>query len=237
MDIIYMTNKPTTQPYTKFEWPIYADATLAGLAILIPIPGIDWLFETFFKRRMPRAIIRHRQQEVAPPIITILNKDPNAKGCWRSCLTLPIWGLIALIKKLSRKILYFLTVKEATDKTSYYWSQAFLIDYMLLAGYLKNTESAQLAHQAMARVLEANATSPLLQLAQKIITGPKYIFSSLRKARQGDESELIQEKKSILAKAWDDFEDYFNDLAVDFDKTYQEVYQEFLSQELKIDDS
>ena len=37
------------QPNTTFDWLIYADATFAGLSVLIPIPIIDWIFENIFR--------------------------------------------------------------------------------------------------------------------------------------------------------------------------------------------
>lgn len=51
---------PRPQPQTAFEWPIYADATFAGLAVLFPIPLLDWALEEYFRRRMPRTIARYR---------------------------------------------------------------------------------------------------------------------------------------------------------------------------------
>ena len=32
----------------SFDWPMYADATFAGLSLLVPIPLLDWVFEQFF---------------------------------------------------------------------------------------------------------------------------------------------------------------------------------------------
>jgi hypothetical protein len=51
------------QPPAAFDWEVYANATFAGLAVLIPIPLVDWVFEEVFRRRMPAAIITYRNQE------------------------------------------------------------------------------------------------------------------------------------------------------------------------------
>ncbi|HMR66443.1 MAG TPA: hypothetical protein PKE64_20720, partial [Anaerolineae bacterium] len=50
---------------TDFDWGVYADATMAGLAVLVPIPILDWLLEEIFRRRMPQAIARQRGQRLS----------------------------------------------------------------------------------------------------------------------------------------------------------------------------
>jgi hypothetical protein len=214
-----MTNPP--EPRTQFDWPIYANATFAGLAILIPIPVVDWAFEEFFRRRIPGSVARRRGRPLAPIIISTLNK--NDEGCGSTCLMLPVLGIFMLLKSISRKLLYFLTVKEATDKISYYWHQAFLIDYMLLLNHLDEPESAQIARLAMRQVLKTAATSPLLQLARQIVANTRHILRSLRKARRGAEDEMIAQQKLQMIRRWDDFADYFKALAADYLRAYEEV--------------
>ncbi len=214
-----------TDPQTEFDWAIYANATFAGLAVLIPIPIIDWLFEEFFRRRIPGSIAKRRGHELSPVIIRILNKYQR-DGCLKSLWLLPVKLTVELIKRISRKILYFLTIKEATDKVSYYWHQAFLVDYALLANCLKNEdeEGAEIARQAIADVLETITTSPLLQLSQRVTTSTRHILRTLlQKVRSGDEDDLIEEKKSQMVKYWGDFAEYFEALAGQYDQTYQAV--------------
>jgi hypothetical protein len=43
---------------TDFDWLVYADATFAGLAILLPFPFVDSWLEGYFRRRMPGDITR-----------------------------------------------------------------------------------------------------------------------------------------------------------------------------------
>jgi len=51
---------PARRVPTEFDWIIYADATFAGLALLLPIPFVDGLIEAYFRRRMPGDIARRR---------------------------------------------------------------------------------------------------------------------------------------------------------------------------------
>ena len=212
-------NEPSSLK-TEFEWAIYADATFAGLSILIPIPGLDWAFEHYFRTRMPRAIARHRGQALQPEVIKALNQRPS-QGWLKGCLTLAVQAIIWLIKRISRKILYFLTVKEATDMVSYYWHQAFLFDMMLAKNQLAQEETALLARQAMDDVLQTVTISPLLQLAQQITGGTRHIFRTLRRARRGHEDAEIEAARSEMKQTWTDFAEYFALLAEQYDRAYE----------------
>jgi hypothetical protein len=197
---------------------------MAGLANLIPIPGVDWFFEDYFRRQIPLTLAERQHKTLDRHVVGILNK-PSSAGCLNSCLGLPIKLVVELIKRISRKIVYFLTIKEATDKISLYWQQAFLMNYMLAIGHLETVESALLAKEAMAKTIETTNTSPIIQLAQETIAGTKHIFRSLRRARGGTEDELIQEKKSYLAQQWSEFEEYFQSLAEQYTQTYKTLQQ------------
>jgi len=204
--------------YMDFDWGIYVYATCAGLAALIPIPVLDWLVEEFFRRRIPATIAKRRQQNLNPLIIRALNY--NEFGCLKSCLWLPFMLLIVLLKKISQKILYFLTIKEAADKVSHYWHQAFLIDYMLAQGYLTDEDSARVARLAMDRVLKIVTTSPLTQLAQQIIQGTRHIGLTLFKFRRGNEDEVMAKTQSDMAASWANYEEYLKAVAALYEQTY-----------------
>ncbi len=214
------------QPDTTFDWAIYADATFAGLSVLIPIPGVDVLFERYFHQRLPWTITARRNQVLEPIIINQVNKSAKGKGCFLTCLTLPVLGVYFLLKSLSRKILYFLTVKAATDQVSYYWHKAFLLDYMLVAGHLESEASARRARHAMDQALLMTTTSPLLNLAAQVVSGPGRIFRIFRAlyhARRGEEDELIEQKKEQMLEQWTDFDEYFRTLADRYHQTYDEI--------------
>ncbi len=97
------------QPRTTFDWSRYADATLAGLSVLIPIPFLDTVFERFFRHRMPTTIARSRGRVLPARIEAELT--PTSRNVVRACLTLPLTLTIGLVQRLSRKLLYFLTIK------------------------------------------------------------------------------------------------------------------------------
>ena len=209
------------QPRTTFDWGVYANATFAGLSALIPLPFLDSLFEWFFRQRMVRAIARRRGLSLAPVVVYEINRSDES---WlQSCALLPVTLTFQLVKRLSKKLLYFMTIKEATDKLSYYWHRAFLLDYMLLERHLDELASAQVARRALEQTLRTTTTSPLLQLAQQTARGTRHVLPSLRRARVGNEDEVIQQKKTLMAQAWENFGDYLEALAGRYDQAYAEA--------------
>jgi len=225
--------KHEIQPRTAFDWAIYANATLAGLAVLIPIPILDWMVEWFFRRRILSAISKRRGRQLDPEVLRVLKmkNDRGCTGCLVGCLMLPVILTIELIKGIFKKILYFLTIKDATDQLSYYWHQAFLFDYMLLAGHLDEVESAQLAQQAMTRVLSNVTTSPVLKLAQQTTSSLGNVVNVLRYVRQSKEEKQAAQSALQMKGRWHDVEGYFNILAEQYEQVYGMLQEERLLSE------
>jgi hypothetical protein len=208
------------KPQTSFDWPMYADATFAGLSPLVPIPLLDLAFEWLFKRRMLGSIARRRGRKLDPAVYQTMNRG---QGCREGCLLWPIKLIFVLLKRISRKLLYFLTIKEASDQLSHYWHRAFLLDYMLALGHLDSPETAAIARQALDKVLNTPDTSPLHQFAQQIAQNTRHVWRSLRGARLGQEDEEINEKKGRMARAWEDFREYLEGVGLRYEDIYTEL--------------
>ncbi|HFC11405.1 MAG TPA: hypothetical protein ENJ56_01075 [Anaerolineae bacterium] len=201
------------QPSTKFDWTLYADATLAGLSVLIPIPFLDSLTEKFFRRRITPAIAKYHKKSLPPATIAHLNHDKST--IWQrigGCLLLPFTLTIGLLVQLSRKILYFLTVKKAVDALNYYWQRAFLLNHMIAVGHLDQAEGVDSADAALETVLAANRTSPLIKLAQDIISSPRKIIRGVRNVRKGKGDAAIDETRQEISQSWSSFNNHFHDL-------------------------
>ncbi|MCA9969188.1 MAG: hypothetical protein KC425_03180 [Anaerolineales bacterium] len=205
----------------RFDWLRYADATFAGLALLIPIPLLDVAFEWFFRRRMVRTIAARHGRSLSPEVVRLVNRSPDA--WWQGCLLAPLKLLILFLKRLSRKLLYFLTVKEATDQLGHYWHRAFLLDHMLRQGHLDDAQRAETAVAAMETVLDTRTTSPLNQLAAQILDRASHVLrSSLRWVRRGQEDAVVQETRQTMAARWGDFAAYLTDVAAEYDRLVRE---------------
>ena len=197
----------------RFDWLIYGDATLAGLSVLIPFPFVDSLFERFFRRRIIGAIAARRRFPLSPQIATIIN---NRRSVWSmvwGCLLFPFVIIFELIIKLSRKLLYFLTIKRSIDALNYYWQRAFLLDYLLQRGYLNSPERAEVAISALEKLLEDVGSSPLTRLARQIVTSPWRILRSLWRVRQGQGDRSIEQTRATMSQSWASFSVYLQTLA------------------------
>lgn len=212
--------EPSAKESPRFDWAVYADATFAGLAALIPLPIVDLYFEWLFRRRMVRAIALKNGRILNAPTINKINR--NRSNRLSGCLLWPFKLLYSFIKKLSRKILYFLAIKEAVDNLNYYWHRAFLLDHMMQAGYLDNSQ-AEIEQAALTLhiVLETTSESPLLQLARQVVGSGRHILLSLwRWRRHGEEDETAMAAKEQMKRRWHDFNAYFQQLLILYDKTY-----------------
>jgi hypothetical protein len=209
------TNTPP--PTTQFDWQLYADATFAGLSLLIPIPLLDVAFEWFFRRRMARTIAKRNGRSLPPTVLSAINHNPDA--WWQGCLLAPFKLLLLFLKRLSRKLLYFLTIKEAADQLNHYWHRAFLLNYMVQRGDLDGVETAVPALQAMHSVLKTHVSSPLTQLARQILDNVSHILRSIvRWLRRGREDEVVKSTRQTMAAHWLDFADYFDEVARQYER-------------------
>lgn len=201
---------------TEFDWSRYADATLAGLSVLIPVPFVDDAFESFFRRRIRGAVARSRGRSIAGDVRAALEAEDAGRS---GCATLPLRLVLGLLKRLSRKLLYFLTVKQATDRLSYYWYRAFLVDHMLLSGHLDSTGSARAGHRAMEQVL-ATTGGPLPRVARQVVAGMRDVWPALRRARRGEEAEEVRQTRDELERHWSDIAAELDAVAARYDEAY-----------------
>lgn len=215
---------------TDFDWLVYADATFAGLSVLIPIPFVDALLEEYFRRRMPRDIARRRGR--ALPLAAIYEVNRKRRGSFLAgCLMLPLNLIIYVIRNLYRTIVYVLSVVDASNNLSRYWHRAFLLDYMIGRGHLDNAQSAAVAAQAMHRVLENTQTSPMFNLAQQIIETASHQIRNLMRAifrfvRRREETDAVKRTRISIAAQWAEFRDYLIELAGRYDAAYDAIRRE-----------
>jgi len=208
-------------PNNGFDWAIYADATLAGLSILIPVPFADSVAEDYFRNRMVNAIARRRGQDIHPQADNVINRSQEGIMSFvNGCLLWPFRFVLDLLLRVSRKVLYFLTIKRAIDSLNRYWQRAYLLDYMVQQGYLNNSSTLQPAARALEEVLKTEGTSPLTRLAREIVSSPSRMIQSVRRAQQGEEDEKMQEARTTMSQAWSRYDDYFQRLEGHFEVAY-----------------
>ena len=203
---------PTTHHRVPFRWQVFADATCAGLAVLVPIPFADLLLQRFFRRRMPAAIAatnnvtidRERLERLVP-------KRPLLSA--ESCLTLPLAAALFVVKRLSRKLLYFLTIKEATDSLSAHWQRAYLIDHIIRAGHLTGFGDPSVTFSALEAALMETSASPLRRIAEIAVQRSHHVLKMLLRARRGGAEAAIRDETGVLERHWNEVLDALAGLA------------------------
>lgn len=207
---------------STFDWTIYADATLAGLSVLIPIPFLDSITEDFFRNRMVATIARRRNQVLHPQAEAVVNRTKFEMWTWLGgCFLWPFRFALDLILRLSRKILYFLTIKKAVDALNYYWRRAYLLDYMIRNGYLSDELSLEQAVLALEQILAEEDRSPMTSLARELLKSPSRLVRAVRQARIGEDSGEVLEIRRTMDGTWDRYEDYLQRLQNRFKHVYE----------------
>jgi len=225
-----MSSEPVL-PRTTFDWAIYVDATLAGLAILIPVPLVDVFVEWLFKRRIPQAVAKRNGRRLDRYTVYYLNNDPfSCVGC----LMWPLALLLLFLKRLFKTILYFLTIKEATDKLSLYWHRAFLIDFMVRRGDLDDEQTAKIAAAALRELLQNLTTSPLQQLAFQVITSMHHIFRTIwHWRRQRREDADLKQAHLEMANGWERFKEYLETVGAEYVQSFDRLQAAHLAAQIR----
>jgi len=186
----------------KFEWSIYADATCAGLSVLIPLPLVDIAFETIFRRRIPGKIAKARDSELLPRTKIRLARPANDSLSWSGCLAMPFMIVRYVLRRLWRKIIYVFAVKDAATALTEYWHRAFLIDHMVRAGHLAPDADTDLAVRVFRHVLREIDPSPLTGLARQTVANVQHVFLLLVRARRRGAAEVTKSFGELLSSQW-----------------------------------
>jgi hypothetical protein len=148
------------------------DSLVGGLCPLLPVPILDDLA----LRRVRRHLVQRLCQAagVAPTAyqVTLLaggRRGLTVGGCAAKAVLYPL-------KKIYRKVLYFLAIKEAVDTFSLLFHQGYLLQVALDRGALgrQGTPSDGAAHAtglAILNTLEAADTRPINRMIRGVLVG------------------------------------------------------------------
>jgi hypothetical protein len=207
---------PRAGARTTFDWAMYADATLAGLSLLVPIPLLDNVSESFFRKRIPKSVARSRGAVLSDEVLDELGRG---EGWWAGIKGLPKALTLGLLKAISRKLLYFLTIKAANEQLGYYWLSAFLIDYAIAVGHLDSIDTAKTAREAMKEVLE-HTTTPMRQVSAQVVKRSTHLWKSLRGSDEGLQEAVLELAREEMAAHWEEYGQYLEDAAERYDAAY-----------------
>jgi hypothetical protein len=187
---------------SDFDWRIYADATCAGLSVLIPLPLVDLVFETIFRRRIPGKISNARGSEILPATKIQLARPVNDSLSWSGCLSVPFMIGRYVLRRLWRKIVFIFAVKDATAALTEYWHRAFLTDHMVRAGHLAPNVDTDLAVRVYRQVLQEIDPSPLTGLARQTVANARNVLRVLVRARRLGAAEVTKSFGEVFSSHW-----------------------------------
>ena len=102
-------------------------AVLTGLTPLIPVPLVDDLVKSYFRKRLVRSLSASAGRPLTDEEVNALASEPEG-GCLRGCV---VTVLIYPLKAIFRKVFYFLEWKRAVDLTSRTYHFGYLVGHAL----------------------------------------------------------------------------------------------------------
>ena len=137
-----------------------------------------------------------------------------------------MWLLYQFVKRFSKKVLYFLTVKDAVDTLSHYWHRAFLLDYMIRAGHLQEQTAATYAAAALSETLAEVRESPPSALARQVVRQTHHVLRLLLSMlRRPYAAGSLQAERAVIGAGWG-FSPYLEGVAAHYQAAYQRLWVE-----------
>ncbi|HEX8284696.1 MAG TPA: hypothetical protein VF588_15130 [Pyrinomonadaceae bacterium] len=104
-------------------------AVLTGLTPLIPVPMVDDLVKSYFRKRLVRSLAASAGRALSEEELDALTAESEG-GCLRGCA---VAAIVYPLKAVFRKIFYFLEWKRAADLTSRTYHFGHLVGHALRA--------------------------------------------------------------------------------------------------------
>ena len=187
---------------------------LAGASSLIPVPVLDdWAFR-FVRRQTLERILPENVSLSAQDYRTLVGESPGffSRGCFYSIFWAPIFMAGYVLKRLFRKVFFFLALKEATDRASQTFHEGFLLTYAFRDASRKqdlvrdlSTARLEQLHWAVQETLGDVDTSPVRKSLRAVFrTSQGVLFEAAshlaRLARRGRQIEIpeAEEEEATL---------------------------------------
>ena len=127
---------------------------LVALAGLIPFPFVDMWIQGWLRAELVEHLGRHHERPLDRAQVRVLSTGHT--NMLLGCLVGAVWWPI---KKIFRKLIYILTVKDAVDAAADSWLRGEMVRRGLAKGVLP--EHAESVRTAMDDVLKTHVRSPL----------------------------------------------------------------------------
>ena len=136
-------------------------AVLTGLTPLIPVPLVDDLVKSYFRKRLVRSLAASAGRALSEEELSALTSEGEG-GCLRGCA---MTVLVYPLKAIFRKLFYFLEWKRAVDLTSRTYHFGYLVGHALRrregAPSLLDAHGARAVNEAIEAVCREAPIKPL----------------------------------------------------------------------------
>jgi hypothetical protein len=147
-------------------------ALLVGMTPLIPLPFLDDLARVALRRRMVRALAAEEGVAVDAVVIEALAAEPGG-----GCLGFVPRLLLYPIKKVFRKIFFFLEVKRAIDLVSTSWHYGWLLQIALRdRRLLEDAARAAAVRAEIEALLAETSVKPFERVLREALRGSRAIM-------------------------------------------------------------
>lgn len=215
-------------------------SVLCGLCPLIPIPLVDDWIQGVVARRMVRALFA--EQGLSPPREAVVHLTRERASCTWGCLLAPIvWP----VKKLLKKILFFLSFKSCIDASVSWLHRGWLLAMVIQRGELREPQLVPASGVwpvalAMEEALEGVRKKPIAAIVRRSFESSRSLLYGLAgrllrtvspaRGREEEEAaqavgELQQKEQAVLdelvarleAEVWQD-EAYWAEILARYDQ-------------------
>ncbi len=208
------------QPGQRDLRRLVADSELTGLCPLIPVPLLDDFARDLLRKRLVGHLATASGTAMADGEAKILAcgyQPVSTSGCARGCLRLAlvrsvVFLITVIFRKITRKILFFLTIKDAVETFDKNFHEGYLLRHALSLGVLRQPALAGAApaqvdprllevRGAVEAVIRQTDTRPVTNLARSVFAGSRRLVKRTAKAmarvlrrRQGAGEDEIRER-------------------------------------------
>lgn len=208
------SDDPEVSEESKLLYDLISDASLLtpvvliGASALIPVPFLDDIVKKFLEKRLTRLIAAKEHREIPKDELENLLEDPP-KGCF--ALGCVINAIIYPLKKILRKVFFFLEIKRAVDQSTTALARAWLFQLALRRTLWEpgaGEESAIKLREAIAESCASQGVKPLEAAIRHAFEGAKgtlndFALKFTKKAKP-DESEMTQALKILETEQKDE---------------------------------
>lgn len=188
---------------------------LAGLCPLIPIPFVDDKVLVWVRRRMVRDVLRDHGLEPSQEQVRILEGSIEKSfldGCLRTAFLLPLLKISTyLLRKVFRKILIVLTLKECSDRFSEALHEGYLLHRAAAEWEGGDATGVKQVRAAIRQACDEVDPRPVHQLAKKTFRGSRKLL--VQAARRL--TRVVRSERKVQAEAGREQEDPQIDVAAE----------------------